>query len=157
MEQEQKPIYEQITDWLSRQPKWFSYALHASAVGEATDQIVEAIAQKACQENGLEVPFGDDAPLPKEFTEEDLLSLKSSEKTIVLDSITANKGVNALADDAELKLERDGITVVYGENGSGKSGFSRLIRNSCTSRAGATELLPNVFKATGPSVATYRV
>lgn len=100
--------------------------------------------------------FGDDSLL-NEFAEEDLLSLKSSERTIVLDSVTANKGVNALTDNAELKLEHDGITVVYGENGSGKSGFSHLIRNSCTSRAGVTELLPNVFKATGPSVATYKV
>lgn len=157
MEQQQKTIGEQIADWLSRQPKWFSFALHASATGEMTSQIVEGIAKKACQENGLQASFGDDDSLLKEFTEEDLLSLKSSERTIVLDSVTANKGVNALTDDAELKLEHGGITVVYGENGSGKSGFSRLIRNSCTSRAGATELLPNVFKATEPSVATYKV
>lgn len=157
MEQEQKTIGEQVTEWLSRQPKWFSFALHVAAVGEITSQIVEAIAQKACQENGLKGSFSDDDPLLREFTEEDLLSLKSSERTVILDSVTANKGVNALADDAELKLERDGITVVYGENGSGKSGFSRLIRNSCTSRAGAAELLPNVFKATGSSVATYKI
>ena len=156
MEQQQKMIGEQITSWLSRQPKWFSFALHASVIGDMTSQIVEGIAKKACQENGLQMSFEDDSLL-NEFAEEDLLSLKSSERTIVLDSVTANKGVNALTDNAELKLEHDGITVVYGENGSGKSGFSRLIRNSCTSRAGVTELLPNVFKATGPSVATYKV
>lgn len=157
MDQKQRTIGEQITDWLTRQPKWFSFALHVAAVGETTNRIVEAIAQKACQENGLEVSFGENSPLLEEFTEEDLLSLESSERTIVLDSVTANKGVNALADDTELKLERNGITVVYGENGSGKSGFSRLIRNSCTSRAGATEVLPNVFKTTGSSSATYKV
>ena len=157
MDQKQRTIGEQITDWLSRQPKWFSFALHVAVVDEATNQIIESITQKACQENGLEVSFGENGPLLKEFTEEDLLSLESSERTIVLDSVTANKGVNALTDDAELKLEHNGITVVYGENGSGKSGFSRLIRNSCTSRAGAAEVLPNVFKTTGSSVATYKV
>ena len=157
MSQNQRTIGEQITDWLTQQPKWFSFALHAAAVGETTNQIVEAIAQKACQENGLEVSFGENGSMLEEFTEEDLLSLESSEGTIILDSVTANKGINALADDAELKLEHNGITVVYGENGSGKSGFSRLIRNSCTSRAGATEVLPNVFKTTEFSVATYKV
>lgn len=157
MEQGRKTIGEQITDWLSRQPKWFSFALHVSAVDETTSQLVEAIARKACQEHGLEVSFGDDGSPLEEFAEEDLLSLESSERTVILDSVTANKGINALSDDAELKLEHNGITVVYGENGSGKSGFSRLIRNSCTSRAGATDLLPNVFKATGSSIATYKV
>ena len=157
MDQKQKTMGEQITDWLGRQPKWFSFALHVAAVDETTNQIVEAIARKACQENGLEVSFGKNGPTLEEFSEEDLLSLESSERTIVLDSVTANKGVNALTDDAELKLEHNGVTVVYGENGSGKSGFSRLIRNSCTSRAGATEVLPNVFKTTGSSVATYKV
>ena len=65
MDQKQRTIGEQITDWLSRQPKWFSFALHVAVVDEATNQIIESITQKACQENGLEVSFGENGPLLK--------------------------------------------------------------------------------------------
>jgi energy-coupling factor transporter ATP-binding protein EcfA2 len=52
-------------------------------------------------------------------------------------------GVNRLKPDAYLEVS-NGLTVVYGENGSGKSGYTRLLNNAFVSR-GDLEILPNVF------------
>lgn len=55
---------------------------------------------------------------------------------------------NQLCPAAELDFAPSGITVVYGNNGSGKSGFVRILKAACRSR-GAEPVLPNVFKLDG--------
>lgn len=52
-------------------------------------------------------------------------------------------GVNRLKKGAVLSVS-DGLTVVYGENGSGKSGYTRLLNNAFISR-GDQEILPDVY------------
>ncbi|WP_345946524.1 hypothetical protein U5S29_13840 [Staphylococcus aureus] len=53
-------------------------------------------------------------------------------------------GVNAIKDNANLVIGPQ-LTLIYGENGSGKSGFTRLLNNIFISR-GDTRLLSNIFK-----------
>lgn len=52
-------------------------------------------------------------------------------------------GVNAIKDNANLVIGPQ-LTLIYGENGSGKSGFTRLLNNIFISR-GDTRLLSNIF------------
>lgn len=44
------------------------------------------------------------------------------------------RGVNALGDQAQLKLGDADLAVVYGPNGSGKSGYARLTKHLCGAR-----------------------
>lgn len=53
-------------------------------------------------------------------------------------------GVNKLKSNSELNVS-SGLTVVYGENGSGKSGYTRLLNNAFISR-GDQDILPNIFE-----------
>ena len=41
------------------------------------------------------------------------------------------KDVNALATGQTIKFALEGLTVVYGENGAGKTGYSRVLRRAC--------------------------
>lgn len=41
--------------------------------------------------------------------------------------------VNALAEKHRLQFGNTGLTVIYGENGSGKSGYSRVLKRACRS------------------------
>ena len=50
--------------------------------------------------------------------------------------------VNAISDSCKIELNSK-LTLVYGENGSGKSSISRLLCNACFSR-GEREILPNL-------------
>lgn len=52
--------------------------------------------------------------------------------------------VNRLAPDQELTFEQDGLTIVFGNNGSGKSGYARVIRSMVRTRHRA-DILPDVF------------
>lgn len=53
-------------------------------------------------------------------------------------------GVNKLKSNSELNVS-SGLTVIYGENGSGKSGYTRLLNNAFISR-GDQDILPNIFE-----------
>lgn len=52
---------------------------------------------------------------------------------------------NALLPDQSLEIRTGGLTVVYGENGTGKSGYVRVLKQVCRARGGADRVLPNVY------------
>lgn len=54
--------------------------------------------------------------------------------------------VNRLPTGSPLRFAASGLTVIYGENGSGKSGFCRVIKAAC---GGGAVVLPDVFAPQG--------
>lgn len=56
------------------------------------------------------------------------------EKAVSLSKVSDIKGVNALVGDQELTFGASGITIIYGDNGSGKSGYCRVLKHACRSR-----------------------
>ena len=55
------------------------------------------------------------------------------------------QGVNALAPDQQMSFESDGMTIVFGYNGSGKSSYARILRQLCHARHRGDQILPNAF------------
>jgi len=51
-----------------------------------------------------------------------------------LRAIHGSKNVNALKPGERLTFAKTGLTVVYGDNGSGKSGYARILRQVCRAR-----------------------
>ena len=58
------------------------------------------------------------------------------------------QNIDRLAGDQKLRMAAVGITLVYGENGSGKSGYTRIAKRLCRSLT-ADQLRANVFDAAG--------
>lgn len=50
---------------------------------------------------------------------------------IILGRIHSLQHVNALATEQQLTFGETGITLIYGENGAGKTGYSRVLRRAC--------------------------
>jgi energy-coupling factor transporter ATP-binding protein EcfA2 len=78
-------------------------------------------------------------------------------KALCLVRVDGLSGVNALLDGSALTFA-PGLTVIYGRNGAGKTGFARLIANGCFSRH-KPEILCNIYD-TGASqeiAATFHV
>lgn len=75
---------------------------------------------------------------------------------VLLRSLTHHGGVNALAFDQTLEFNPS-LTIVYGSNGAGKSGYTRILKQACRAR-GAEEILGNVTSGTTPRVpsATFK-
>lgn len=64
-------------------------------------------------------------------------------------------GVNALASDQKLEFGKDGLSIVYGDNGSGKSGYVRILKHACRTRDRSGKILRDVEDATAtPQSAT---
>lgn len=66
-----------------------------------------------------------------------------------LDSLKIGDGVNALKVGAQIDFA-SGVTVIFGENGSGKSGFVRVLKRAAGLRT-AEEILHNVRADTKPT------
>jgi energy-coupling factor transporter ATP-binding protein EcfA2 len=73
-------------------------------------------------------------------------------QAVSLLSIGDLQNVNRLPTGANLPFgDGIGLTVVYGENGAGKSSYARVIKKACRARGSPPIIVPNVFV---PSVAT---
>ena len=53
--------------------------------------------------------------------------------------------VNAIAVNQRLSFAPSGLSVVYGDNGSGKSGYSRVLKRACRARDQSEPIHPNAF------------
>jgi hypothetical protein len=67
---------------------------------------------------------------------------------VALKSIGHAKNVNALADDQTLNFAEVGLTVVYGDNGAGKSGYGRVLKRACRARD-QEDILTNAYATPG--------
>ncbi len=59
------------------------------------------------------------------------------------------QNVNRFPQGRGLELAPEGANVLFGENGAGKSGFARVLKNICRARH-RTAVLPNAFEDTQP-------
>lgn len=141
------PLLQEILAWSQHSgvPLWQRDALRrflTSATFAAAEEEQVFILLKA--EAGLihgTVPAA--VPLAEEH-----LPLEADEETVVqLGAIKNVVNVNRLSPDQDLSFGADGLTVVYGDNGSGKSGYVRLLKHACRERS-VEPILPNVFAAT---------
>lgn len=55
------------------------------------------------------------------------------------------QNISALYNQADLQFGNTGLTVIYGNNGSGKSSYSRIFKKLCWSRQSNIDLKKNVF------------
>jgi energy-coupling factor transporter ATP-binding protein EcfA2 len=53
-------------------------------------------------------------------------------------------GINALAPAQTLQFSKTGMTVIYGDNGSGKSGYVRVLKHACRTRDRGTKILRDI-------------
>lgn len=143
-------IESDIIAWGSKRPGWQQDVLVTLANGERYE--AEQIAALTD-----EILAGTSS-LPNQKAES--IQVKSPVvKQVDLTAVADLRGVNALVDGQRLSFAPTGITVIYGDNGSGKSGYARLIKAMVNARH-RSNILPNVFHETPdePSgVLHYRV
>lgn len=87
-------------------------------------------------------------PPSQGITAKDVPGKSRTGEPVRLTAVGDVSGVNALLPGQRLTFGESGLTIVYGDNASGKSGYARLIRQAVTARIKA-DLLGDVF-ATEP-------
>jgi len=80
---------------------------------------------------------------PAPLTEEQIPAPILAETKIELLAIKNLRNVNAIAEKQQLDVGAVGMTVIYGDNGSGKSGYTRVLKRACRARDQSEQILPN--------------
>ena len=81
------------------------------------------------------------------LTKEHVVSSDTAYKTVTLKSIRDANHVNALKPGELLSFkEGNGITAIYGDNGSGKSGYARILKSACRARIKNDQVIhPDIY------------
>lgn len=140
----ERPKVESFKAWLDAKPYWeqFLWQLHLEKDELDEDDL------KKCYQYLLE-DFGviKTAPSRKPivFPTLDLESVDVSGAKSTLNKIENLKNVNAIDESCVIEFGKN-LTIIYGDNGAGKSGIGRLLSNACHSRK-PRRLLANARKA----------
>lgn len=86
--------------------------------------------------------------MPEPLDQHHLPVTAAKDAAVVLVSLLGVKHVNRLAENQVLAFAPKGLTVVYGGNGSGKSGYSRVLKSACRSRDSNEDVRTNAHQKT---------
>lgn len=152
-----KTVLEIVLEWSVDRPAWQRDALRRIiARGRLSkDDFDELVG--LCK-IGRGAPAGELKSVPLEKTH--LPANPDQGESVTLISLADVSGANNLAPAQTLAFEPGGITVIYGDNGAGKSGYARILKRACRARhAGRIEA--NVYDDQAPKTAsatmTFRV
>ncbi|MGH8250520.1 MAG: AAA family ATPase [Steroidobacteraceae bacterium] len=137
-------VLQEILEWSQDRPPWQRDALRRLVMnGELSDDdilILSAICKSA---HGLA-----EQPEIIPLTKDHLPERGAGSAPVALVSIFHHQGVNALAEGQTLKFASN-LTVVYGDNAAGKTGYIRILKSACRAR-GQEKILGNVASGAAP-------
>ncbi|MHB8255082.1 MAG: AAA family ATPase [Acidiferrobacter sp.] len=137
-------VLQEILEWSQGRPMWQRDALRRLVLnGELSDEDISSLTEICKSAHGLAEQQETD-PLAKEH----MPDRAAGAVPVSLVSIFHHRGVNALAEDQTLNFA-PGLTVVYGDNGAGKTGYIRILKSACRAR-GQEHILGNVVSGTSP-------
>ena len=136
-------VLHEIFNWSRTRPDWQRDALRRLVQkGELSVDDIETLMEICKATHGL-AKKQRVVPLAQDHIPED----PTVEPTSLM-AISHHQGVNALAEDQTLKFARN-LTVVYGDNAAGKTGYIRILKKACRAR-GQEKILGNVMSDTAP-------
>lgn len=141
------PLHE-ILQWSTSRPDWQRDALRRIVEKgnlDATDiDELERISRSTLQNPAIKpVQFA-----AKPLAATHLPSAPGNSDSVSLLCLSNLKSVNRLPDGSDLPLGTgQGLTIIYGGNGAGKSSYARVIKKACRARGTCQNITPNVFAA----------
>jgi energy-coupling factor transporter ATP-binding protein EcfA2 len=132
-------LEELIVDWSNERPTWQREVMRRVAAGDVfSDGDYDRLVEDIVAAKHLPEPRFGLEQLPQAAAEDSPVRLLAIEKP---------EHVNALESRDPLTFEPQGLTIVYGDNGSGKSGYARLLKRITRARH-QEEVLTDVFRDT---------
>jgi energy-coupling factor transporter ATP-binding protein EcfA2 len=138
----------QIVEWSKGQPAWRRDALRRLLTGAFSVDDENAILELLKAEYKLATT----ALVPAPLTAEHISAQDGGLGALALVSLSHVTETNRLAPDQTLSFGPTGLTLVYGDNGSGKSGYARVLKRACRARF-VEPIQNNVFGPKGPKKA----
>ena len=141
--------------WASNRPAWQQAALHQLAIGDSIETVVADgavnCAGAACDPvTGLPTT-GPGSEITTLLVAEDLPSDSAMATATHLVAIRDCHDVDAIAPGQRLTFAPTGLTVIYGDNGTGKSSYTRLLRSIGRSAGPGEQVEGHVFRDETPN------
>ncbi|HUH59548.1 MAG TPA: chromosome segregation protein SMC, partial [Candidimonas sp.] len=130
-----------FAEWFTERPKWMQTAAGRLATARrmpAAETVRDLVDLCVVEANGGEAVF--------ETMPHGIFGSATGTPPFRLRKLSQVVGVNAIRENACLDFGSVNLSVVFGMNGSGKSGYARLLKHTCGARH-KLDLLPNVFGA----------
>lgn len=141
IEKSDDTVPQRILGWSQNRPLWQRDALRRIVLnGYPDEEAFEELLALCKKEHGDQTVALAAKPLSKDHLPAD----PGAGESISLSGIANVSGVNQLATGQTLNFEESGLTIVYGQNGTGKSGYTRILKKACRSRH-AGEIMPDVY------------
>lgn len=146
------PIYQDILDWSQNKPIFVRDALRrlittTNLTQNDIDELVQLV-KIECGDTSITLN-----PIPLDNTHIPTITQLTGNYPKLI-SLCNPINICALHNQGNLQFSNMGLTVVYGNNGSGKSSYSRILRKLCWSRNPSVTLKKNVFN---PSASQQQV
>ncbi len=146
----QKTVLEAILEWSADRPLWQRDALRRIvAQGKLSADDIADLVELCKVDLGANAERHQAIPLERSH----LPANPGTGASVALLTISGVAGANNLAPGQTLALEPQGLTIIYGDNGAGKSGYARILKRACRARH-AGRITPNVYDDTAPQVAS---
>ncbi len=135
---------EKIIGWLKDKPVWWQHSIRlALKNGELSQVDLQEIYKIVLHEYKV---TEDDELWKVTGNPLDISGYTAELDEVTLSSISNVVNVGALAEGQNLKLSGSGLSVIYGDNGAGKSSYARILKHACLARGGQPEILGNAFE-----------
>lgn len=134
--------FSDLLTWSEKLPPWQRDALRRAISGDITDNDVLELVSMAKAARGI--PRAG-VPSPEPATSAHIRSSGGVKVPVTLSSVRDISFVNALS-AGPVVFSPEGLTVMYGENASGKSGIARILKRAAHARNPGGRILPSVFE-----------
>lgn len=151
-------ILQEIQKWSAELPAWQRDAIARlfakSSLGHQDEEDIYALLKA---EHGIVDPKG---RIAGSLDASQVAAPSADGKLIQIVALRDLKHVNALAGNQKLQFAPAGLTIIYGDNGSGKSGYSRVLKRACRARDQSEAIHPDArlpANQTGKAEAAFDV
>lgn len=135
-----------ILEWSRGLDEWQRDALRRVFInGSISPDDIQSLVTLVKEQYGCG-PKAQVRPIPLDISH---LPAQGDVGTIQLLRLENLKNVNRFPENHGLELIPDRLNVLFGDNGAGKSGFARVLKNACRARH-RSPVLPNAFDETRP-------
>lgn len=140
-------ILQEIQKWSSDQPAWQQDAIaRIYSQSDLSVQDLDDLYALLKVEHGIPDPAG---RTPGKLAADQIAGTAPKGQRVQLESIKNLQHVNALAPQQRVPIAKTGLSVIYGENGAGKSGYSRVLKKACRARDQSEPIHPDARLAPG--------
>lgn len=148
----------EVLKWAKDKPLWQQDALRRIVAKPALDQKDVEELHRLCLA-GRNTDKSTDLPIvPQPLDLKHLGPGPGAASAVSLISLSGLQKVGRIPSDQSLAFsDAPGLTIIYGDNGTGKSGFARVLKKACKTRGQVRDIVADAFAPPSPGPASASI